>query len=554
MKKQLILILTLVIVSIGSVSYAFSSNIFEKHSEKELEQCYAENSNNILIKFNDKFLATSDNKKNKEAKVLNFLKKNLAQTKSVNLELQGNYPKFLNNIFSVNVNESKPNKLQKIVDKLNKLANIEFAQINNCYFSENQTDSTTPNDPLYSQQYYHQNINSEAGWDVTSGDPSVIIGILDVYGIQTNHEDLADNMWINKGEIPDDGIDNDDNGYVDDIHGWNFWTNNNGQSSPWYTNYHATSVAGISAASTNNSIGVAGVCQQCKILTLRMRNSIQTVPALFYAFDNGAKVINMSFGSYYENDPILDKAFDYLYENNIVLIASAGNDNTDTAHYPSGHPHVLSIAATNIDNNSTDFTNYGLDVDLAAPGEDIYTTFMYEGDKGTKYAYMDGTSVAAPIVSGAAGLLLSKYPNLKTEDIYNTLKYTVQKINSNKPIGTGLLNIKAMFEANGLVPYPFAIIEQPWTRDIVNYDQELELYGTSLGFDYQIDYRLASNENENWHLLISTGGQILEGLIYTIPAYTFEPGNTYIIRLKAYYQNANDEIITDNYETQVTAQ
>ena len=111
-----------------------------------------------------------------------------------------------------------------------------------------------------------------------------------------------------------------------------------------------------------------------------------------------------------------------------------------------------------------------------------------------------------------------------------------------------------MFEANGLVPYPFAIIEQPWTRDIVNYDQELELYGTSLGFDYQIDYRLASNENENWHLLISTGGQILEGLIYTIPAYTFEPGNTYIIRLKAYYQNANDEIITDNYETQVTAQ
>ena len=551
MKKQLILFLGLIILSASFTSYAFSSDLFKNAEEKELKQCYEENTYNIIVKFNDKFLATSNDKKSKTTKVLTFLKKNLTQTKSVNLEFAKNHPAFLNNVFSVNVNENKPNKLQKIIDKLNKLPEIEFAQINNCYFSESQNSSAIPADPLYSEQYYHQNINSENGWAITTGDPAVTIAVLDVYGVQADHEDLADNMWVNEDEIANDGLDNDGNGYIDDIHGWDFWMNGNGENSPWYTSYHATTVAGIAAATTNNNLGVAGVCQQCKILTLRMRNTIQTVPALLYALNNGAQIINMSFGSYNVDDPILSATFDYLYKNNIVLIASAGNMATDAYHYPSGHPHVLSVAATNINNNWADFSNYGLDIDLAAPGEDIFSTFIYEGDKGQNYAYMDGTSVATPIVSGTAGLLLSKSPNLLAEDLYSILKYSVQKIASDKSIGTGLLDIGSALQSSVIDLYPFAIIEQPWNGDVLKFNEDIGLYGTALGFDYQIDYRLASDAGQNWQTLISTSGQILEGLIYTIPAETFEPNNNYIIRLTVYYQNSDDEIITDMHEVKI---
>lgn len=292
----------------------------------------------------------------------------------------------------------------------------------------------TPNDPYFSQQYMHDKIDSLAAWTQTKGSGSVV-AVIDS-GVDYLHPDLSSNIWVNAGEIPNNGIDDEGNGYVDDVIGYDFvdtfpdpnipqedYLNEDNDPSDY--GGHGTHVAGIIAAVANNQKGVAGVCPECKIMSLRAGYApgwlehADIVQAIIYATDNGAHVINMSFGGSYDNH-VMKAALDYAHINGVVLVAAAGNGNTDEASYPGSYENVIGVAATDSGDNRAGFSNYGYWTDVAAPGVDILSTVPTNGywlsqsypplSYDTGYANISGTSMAAPVVSGVAGLVHAKSP------------------------------------------------------------------------------------------------------------------------------------------------
>ena len=214
--------------------------------------------------------------------------------------------------------------IAKIIEELEKDQSVEFAEPNYYIY----TMETYPDDPLYQggEQWYIDAVNAPAAWDSTTGDTSQIIGVIDT-GVDWDHPDLDDNIWRNWDEIPDNGIDDDANGFIDDIRGWDFINNDN---DPNDDNSHGTHVAGIAAAESNNGIGITGIAWNAKIMPVKMLqssgrgSSSDLAAAIIYASDNGATVINMSLGSYGESMTV-KTALENAYANS-VLVAAAGND------------------------------------------------------------------------------------------------------------------------------------------------------------------------------------------------------------------------------------
>jgi subtilisin family serine protease len=232
----------------------------------------------------------------------------------------------------------------------------------------------TPNDSLFSEQWGLFKIQAPDAWDIEMGDTTIIIGILDT-GIDTAHPDIVDNLWINRDEIPGDSIDNDGNGFIDDIHGWNFVNNN---SNPNDDAGHGTHCAGIASAVTNNSVGVAGVSWKSKLMAVKVLNQngqglySDIAEGIVYAADNGAKVINMSLGGYiYSN--LWENALTYAYATS-VPVGAAGNDAKSDSFYPACFPMVLGVAATDSFDILWDGSNYGDWVDISAPGVGILSS------------------------------------------------------------------------------------------------------------------------------------------------------------------------------------
>ncbi len=249
-------------------------------------------------------------------------------------------------------------------------------------------------------------IDAPEAWDRTIGS-GVIIAVIDS-GLDKSHPDLAANLWTHPGEIAANGIDDDGNGYIDDIRGWDFVDNDN---TPNDAHGHGTHVAGTIAAVGNNGIGVAGVSWGSKIMTLRAfdANGFSTtaseVAAIEYANGMGAQVINASWGGYGFSQALKD----VIDASSAVVVCAAGNEglNTDIfPHYPSGYPspNILSVAATDQNDSLAFFSNFGpTTVDVAAPGVNILSTLA--AVEGGGYGYKRGTSMAAPHVSGLAALI-----------------------------------------------------------------------------------------------------------------------------------------------------
>ena len=266
---------------------------------------------------------------------------------------------------------------------------------------------TTPNDPEYSSQWGLAKINAPAAWDVVTGTTDVVIAIVDA-GIDVTHPDLSGQLWQNPGEIPGNGIDDDNNGYVDDIHGWNL-VNNNADLSD--NTGHGTEVAGVAAAATNNNVGIAGVCWQCRLMIVKVvqpggvANYSDIAAGVVYAAQKGAKVINISLGG--NSDSITLKTAIANAAQTAVIVAGAGNDNSSAPFYPAAYDdYVLAVAGTTQSDTKVGTSNYGTWVDVSAPGENIRTTFT-----GGGYGNASGTSMASAFVSGLAGLLRSLHPN-----------------------------------------------------------------------------------------------------------------------------------------------
>ena len=312
----------------------------------------------------------------------------------------------------------------------------------------------TPNDPLFFRQWGLQNttvadadISAVEAWSQATGSESVVIAVIDT-GVDYTHPDLAANMWVNTGEIPDNLIDDDGNGYIDDVHGWDFSTFDTllglPANDPMDYNGHGTHVAGIIGAVGNNSVGVAGVNWKVRIMPVSflgyfgMGFTSDAILALEYAWQNGARISNNSWGGGAFSQALLD-AIEIAGAHGHLFVAAAGNEATDndtTPHYPSSYdtPYVVAVAASDMHDQLADFSCYGASsVDLAAPGAGILSTWP-----NSQYASLDGTSMATPFVSGAAALLLSQDSLLEPLSLRRKLLAAVDKLDSMKDkVATG---------------------------------------------------------------------------------------------------------------------
>ncbi len=359
----------------------------------------------------------------------------------------------LSRIYKLKV--SKNADIKKLAEEYSKLPYVEYAEPNYIYEILYQ-----PDDSSFASQWGLNVIRANESWNITRGNSSVVIAIIDT-GVDWDHPDLALNIWNNTDEIPDNGVDDDNNSYVDDVRGYDFVDidnssyedegyifdpnedYNNNDTNPMDYHGHGTHCAGIAAAVTNNSQGIAGVCWYCKIMPVRAGFKIwcpasecgvagwtgilevdDIAHAIRYAADNNASIISMSFGG--TNSSTLQDAIDYAYSKNITLIAAAGNDGTSdkTNAYPAAYDNVIGVAATGEGDSVPSYSNYGAWVDVAAPGNNIYSTYYND-----TYATMSGTSMAAPHVAGGAGLLLSYNSSLSQTEIRDILNHTGKVIN-----------------------------------------------------------------------------------------------------------------------------
>lgn len=266
-------------------------------------------------------------------------------------------------------------------------------------------------------------IQSDSAWAAGSGydGSGVIVAVLDT-GVRHTHEDLAANMWTNAGETAANGIDDDGNGYVDDVRGWDCVYQDNDPSD---IHGHGTHVAGTIAA-VNNGVGVIGVAPGAKIMAVKVLGDGGTgshmaiAEGIIYAADNGAKVINMSLGSY-SSSTTMANAINYAVGQGVTVIAAAGNDNTSSAHYPAAYSNVIAVAATDSNDAKASFSNYGAYIDVSAPGVSISSTY---NSSDATYASMNGTSMATPHVAGAAAIILERFPGLTPFQVQQQLQVT----------------------------------------------------------------------------------------------------------------------------------
>jgi subtilisin family serine protease len=304
-------------------------------------------------------------------------------------------------------------------------------------------------------------IDAPEAWDIEIGDPNIVIAIVDT-GIDYTHPDLAANVWNNTNEIPGNGIDDDHNGYIDDIRGWDFYYNDSNVTDGYG---HGTMCSGVADAIGNNGLWGAGVCWNCKVMPVRAFNAsgwgnITSVSkGIEYAANNGADVCSMSFA--FGNISTLKDAIDYAFSKGVFLCAAAGNSNYYSKLYPAAYENVVAVAATT--HNDTRVTpndwpggwgsQYGDWVDIAAPGNIIFTTLptyhCYFNDFGAclNFDWGCGTSFASPMVGGVAALLLSKDPLLTPDEIKALLCGNVDPYNSTEYIGTGRLNAQKALTA-----------------------------------------------------------------------------------------------------------
>ncbi len=303
----------------------------------------------------------------------------------------------------------------------------------------------TPNDRKYASQWALRKIAVESAWDITQGKAEIIVAVIDT-GIDLSHPDLAGNIWRNPDEISDNALDDDRNGYIDDVHGWDFSgvSGNNGDNDPTDKDGHGTHVAGIIAAIGNNGIGVAGIGWNLRVMPLKVQADgqqdmllVDIIEAIDYAIARGVRIVNCSFGGEAQSDTGLEYlAFDRLRRAGILAVCAAGNtgidnDTNSKRIYPASHnlDNIISVAASNSDDELAN-SNFGkMTVDLMAPGAQIISTTLCP-QTGTcdSYTNKSGTSLAAPHVSGVAGLILSRNPALRYSRVKSLIRETVDRI------------------------------------------------------------------------------------------------------------------------------
>jgi subtilisin family serine protease len=305
-------------------------------------------------------------------------------------------------------------------------------------------------------------------WDSLTGTTAIAIAIIDT-GVDLNHPDLASKIWTNPGETGLDGsnkdkrtngLDDDDDGYIDDWRGWDF--TGAGDNNPQDGYGHGTHVAGIAGAATNNGLGIAGVNWNAPLMVVRVLDSTgygtdaQVAAGMVWATDRGAKILNLSLGGQAPST-VLEDAVNYAYNHGVLVVAAAGNYGGQGVIYPAHYAHAFAIANTNSSDVINSSSSYGPEVDVAAPGTNIYSTYWTSGGSG--YALLTGTSMATPHVAGVAALLAT-LPQFDTPDkIRAALEYTALDLGPagwDQKYGHGLIQAyaAALFDPANITPTP----------------------------------------------------------------------------------------------------
>jgi len=306
----------------------------------------------------------------------------------------------------------------------------------------------TPNDPSFNKQWPLHNsgpltdgflpdadIDAPEAWDTFTGNGNTVIAVVDT-GVDYNHPDLAANIWTNPNEIAGNGLDDDNNGYVDDVRGYDIYNDDN---NPYDDNSHGTHSAGIAAAVGNNGVGIAGVNWRAKIMPVKILSAsgggtiYELEEGLYYAADNGANVINMSLGGTCGTSwNIIQDAIDYAVSKKILLVAAAGNYYHPYIYCPAAMAGVMAVAATTSADERASYSQYGPEMDVAAPGGHIglYPTELrvYSTLPGSSYGYKYGTSMATPHVAGLAALLWDYAPTLYHTDVESIIEASADDI------------------------------------------------------------------------------------------------------------------------------
>lgn len=360
----------------------------------------------------------------------------------VKIKKQSTGKKSKNHIYIIRF--PKGTNIQQIIDEYYKTGEVEYAEPD-YKGSGGGEQGIVPNDQYYYKQWSLKNdgtfplypgivgadIDMENAWAVELGDTSVVVAIIDS-GTKFDHPEFAGRIWTNFNEIPNNGIDDDMNGYIDDVKGWDFANSDNDAKDDFG---HGTNVAGIIGANGNNGIGYAGVDWNCKLMILKGLDNNNSgyyswwTAAIYYAVDNGAKVINMSLGGSSESTTMHD-AIDYALNNNVVVVVCMMNTNSNTVFYPAGYAGVIAVGATSPDDtrahpfywSPTSGSNYGSHISVVAPGNFIYG--LSEQSNTNYNYYWGGTSQATPHVAGLASLLLAQNPDYTPAQIKSIIETT----------------------------------------------------------------------------------------------------------------------------------
>lgn len=338
--------------------------------------------------------------------------------------------------------------------------------------------SVVPNDSGISNAWglgSSSGVNAVDAWDISTGSSNVVVAVIDS-GIDYTHPDLANNMWVNSGEIPGNGIDDDQNGYIDDVHGINT-TGSGASGDPYDDNGHGTHVAGVIGASANNGIGVAGISWKVKLMGLKflgangsggLAGAVEAINYMTALKRQGVNIVvsNNSWGGGGFSQTLFN-AIEASTEAGIIFVAAAGNaanDNDATASYPGGYEisGIVSVAATDRDQNLASFSNYGVNtVDIAAPGVGIYSTYP-----GGDYRYLSGTSMAAPHVSGVLALAAGHF----TGEYSSTLLARMYASGVSRPTLTGLVRTGRTVDANRMLNGSSQPVPEPEEPETCEYE------------------------------------------------------------------------------------
>ncbi|WP_317897828.1 S8 family serine peptidase [Aurantibacillus circumpalustris] len=336
--------------------------------------------------------------------------------------------------FILKLEFSKINQVNTLIEDLTQITGVEYAE----KVSLNKTD-ITPNDALFASvngSTHLNQINAQNAWNVFSGNSNITVAIVD-NAVMNTHVDLIGNTYTNTLEAGGiTGVDDDGNGYIDDINGYDV-AGMDGITSPTALGQdHGTHCAGIAGASSNNSIGVASIGWGIKIIPVKCSfdNSAGSIvdlgyEGILYAVKAKAKIISCSWGNNTGGFSQTEQyVIDYAWNRGCIIIASAGNANTSTPNYPGAYNHVYCVAAVDASDIKWSLSNYGTWVDICAPGNNILSTVPYSGTPA--YVSYSGTSMSTPMVAGLAGLMLSKSPGMTRSDVLNCISNTAVNIYS----------------------------------------------------------------------------------------------------------------------------